>query len=317
MDRTLGFDPFFTALITIPTLILICFFNMYLLARYKKSCVTVSIHAISVFLICALFFYLMAEAVFLHPLATRYYHLSRFSFFLSGSSLIIGFAVALLRGRKYHYQNLSQNIKNTLSSIEDIVFMIDGDGSVAYINHPHQYHARFGDAVNMEQLRYLIQSKYAADLDSGKPPDSFEGPAEYELTFHQRVHGRLRISPIVIGGKPLSYTAVLEDISAVKQTEHTLREQNEFLIRANEELSQYVKVAGVLDAERERLHILEHVQETLIQDIEKALHTILQIKQHCFEDESYRPAMNRLAAQLRQVYSDVRCAVNQIVGKER
>jgi hypothetical protein len=85
---------------------------------------------------------------------------------------------------------------------------------------------------------------------------------------------------------------------------------------ANEKLTNYIKVAGELEAEKERLQILTQIQENLIHDIEKALSAIHHIKQDNFEDNTYRMELKTLAEKLRQIYKEVRHAVGQIAGKE-
>jgi len=318
MNKMLGFNPFITAIITITAIIAICSFNMYILVRHKRSYFTIAIYITSFFAVSWLFFHMMSSAVVMLSLSKIYYQMARLSFMLMWASIIVGLIRIFVWGRKRNYQHLSPNILNALSSIEDIVFVVDRDGEITHINHPKKYTSLFGNIKHINQLISFMESNCSAFWKYGKEIDTIEGTAVCELMFHDaKTHYTLKITPIVInGGSRLGYTAVLEDVSTTKDSEKLLQERNDYLKLANERLSNYVRVAGALDAEKERLEILEHVQATLIGDIEKILLNFGKVKQNCFEDCSYPSVMKNMAAQLREVYCTVRHAVNRIAGKD-
>ncbi|WP_027398927.1 transcriptional regulator [Anaerovorax odorimutans] len=318
MGRTLSYYPFFTAVITITAIIAICSFNMYMTVRHRRSYFTANIYIVSLFTVSWLIFNMMSSAVFVLSLSKVYYQIARLSFMLMWASISVGLIVIFVWSRKNNYQNLSPNILKALSSVDDIVFVVDRDGDITHINHPKKYTYLFGNIEEINQLISFMELNCSACWKNGKGIDAIKGTAECELTFHDaKKYYILKITPIVINDRSqLGYTAVLEDISTMKESEKLLQERNYYLKQANERLSNYVRVAGALDAEKERLIILKHVQETLIYDIEKILLNLGKAKQNCFEDCSYHVVMKNLATQLREVYCTVRHAVSKIAGKE-
>jgi len=317
MDRTLSFYPFFAAVMTIVGLMVICLFNMHLLAKHKTSCLTISIHIVSLFAIVTLLFHMMSASVFVLPLSNTYRFFSRISLFL----LLLSIGGSVIRilawGRSHGFRVLSQNIPDALLRIEDVVFVIDRDGIITHINHPEKYNTLFGGIETMEQLRLFMETNCSADWKSEDKLECLSDMVTCELFFEgANMSFVFQLSPLIIAGGRLGYTAVLRDVSAIKDSEKILQEQNEYLKQANRKLSHSIQVAGALEAETERFNILEHVQLTVIQDIEKAMSTIQDVKQHCFENGTYQTAMKDLAAQLRRIYQDVRGAVGKIAGKE-
>ncbi|MGI6751981.1 MAG: hypothetical protein ACOX4U_05100 [Anaerovoracaceae bacterium] len=317
MNTILGFDPLVIAIITIAALIAICFFNMYVLVKHRRSYYTVALYIASFFAVCWLFFHMMGSAVFVLPLCKIYYRMAGLSFIFMWISVIVGLVVVFLWGRKRNYQHLSPNIQKALSCINDIVFVVDRDGEITNINHPKKFASLFGSTGHINQLISFMESNCPASWEYGKEISTIKGTVVCELELHNStIHYLLKITPIEMkDGSRLGYTAVLEDISAAKSSEKLLQAQNDDLKQANERLSNYVRVAGALDAEKERLNILEHVQSTLISDIEKILLNFGKVKQSCFTDGSYPDVMRNVASQLRQVYSTVRHAVGEIAGK--
>ncbi len=317
MNRELNFFPLFTAIITIAASLTICFFNMYILVKHKRSCFTVCLHIASLFAVCGLVFNMMSKAVFVLPLAVVYGLLSKISFLLVGVSFAAGAAAVIVCGQKQNYRNLSPNIEGALASIDDVVFVVDSDGAVTHINHPEKYRSLFGEIKKIDGLTEFIKSNCSAEGKCCEIIDCIEDTMACELVFKNTgEHFIFKISPIEAGGSRFGYTAVLENVTAIKESERALREQNDYLKEANRKLTNYVRVAGELEAEKERLQILEHVQLTLINEIEKALSSVRKIKQHSFEDDTYKLDMKNLAIQLRRVYSEVRNAVGKIAGKE-
>lgn len=318
MNKILSFYPFFTAIITIIATTAICFFNMYMLARHRKSYFTVIINISSLFTLSFLVFHMMGSAVFALSLSKIYLQISHVSLLFMLSCIIIGLIVIIIWGKTRTYKNMSTNILNALSSINDIVFVVDVDGNISHINHPIKYNSLFGKIENVNNLTHFMELNCCANWKYSKGIDLIEDTATCQVSFNNsKTHYIFKLTPIIISnGSPLGYTAVLEDISVIKASEALLQERNHYLTAANERLSNYVRVAGALEAEKERLAILEHVQETLICHIEKILLTIGRNKQNCFDDYTYSTFMKNLATQLREVYNTVRNSVNKIAGKD-
>jgi ABC-type Zn uptake system ZnuABC Zn-binding protein ZnuA len=92
---------------------------------------------------------------------------------------------------------------------------------------------------------------------------------------------------------------------------------NKYLKEANHKLTEYIKIANTLEAEKERLSLLEQIQKDLIHRIENAIILIqnIQIKlaknpkeyQHTYQNE-----ILQVTDTLRKVYKDVRITITQI-----
>ncbi len=315
MSRTLGFFQLVIAIAVIAVLVAIGIVNMYLLARHRRSCFTVSFHLSSLFAVCGLASYMLSTVVFVLPLADRYRTLSHHFLILWGFSVLGGAAAVFVLRKRRSDTNLSQNIARALAGINDVVFVVDRDGFVTHINHPERYRDLFGDIGTMDELVQFMNANCSPVWV--QEPNALTDTACRELFFSKTdTYDIFWVSPITVSGNHIGYTAVLEDVTTVKRGETKLREQNEYLRQANARLANYVKVAGALEAEKERLQILEHVQVTLINDIEQALTAVRQIKKYSFQDDTYRSAAKGLAQQLRAVYNEVRKAVGAISGKE-
>lgn len=316
VSATLGFYPIFMAAAAVIFILAISILNMHLLAQHKTNHYTVCVYAASLFAVLSLVFHMISEAVIVLPLHTFYCKLSQITLLLTGFSMTGGIITALALGQKHSWRNLYYNIQDALSRIEDVVFVIDPDGIITYINHPSEYCALFGDIDKMQPLLFYIKEHLGVNVESLDTLHDSSDMLTYELDFDRSNAYIFRISPIIIGNTQCGYTAVLENISTIRVSEKVLQEQIERFEQANRKLSNYIKAAGALEAEKERLQILQQVQETLIRDIEKALFCIQDIKQHRFKDDTYQTEMKKLAAQLREIYQKVRSAVGQIAGKE-
>ncbi|MHC1695517.1 MAG: hypothetical protein AB9835_09680 [Eubacteriales bacterium] len=305
MNRTLAFVPFAAIFAAISLMLLICFINIYILARHRRSFFTLCLHLCSFFGLCGLFFYLMSAAVFVLPLSRTYIALSQASFILLGIGIAAGGVILAQSGRRSRHDSLSPNIGQALSGIDSIVFVADADGTVTQLNHPDLFEELFGDIRTLDELSGLT----GIGIPAGDTEDvrAFSIGEDRDLVCS--------IYPIIHKKHCLGHTVIIEDVSDIRRGERILRERNEYLAGANEKLSGYIKVAGALEEERERLSILEHVQSTLIGDMERALSSIRRIKQD-FSDERYGDEIGSLASLLRGVYDEVRRAVGRIAGKE-
>lgn len=317
MERTLGFYPFFVALISVIAICGICLINMYLLARHKSNHVTICVHVFSLFAVFSMIFHMMQTAVFVHPMAENYHLLSVIFFFLAGGTLFIGIIFALLFEQQHSLTNLPHSIPDALKDIEDVVFVIDGEGTILHINHPEKYHAFLGNISTFEELHAFLKERCNLSRESLQSLSNLAENQVCELYFDwMETNVIFKVSPIVFNGSCLASTAVLQDITPMKNIEKQLQKQNEALVIANEKLSKYIIAAGALEGEKERLEILSQVQATVIRDIEEILLSIRSVKLHCFQDGSYQISMKEFAAQLRQIYQKVRNTVGKIAGKE-
>ncbi len=310
MSRTLNFHPFIITIATVAVVLTICVLNMFMLAKHKKSWITAYIHVVSLLVIGGLIFHMMSVVVFVLPLSGNYSRLSRMLFLAAGAVAVAGGAALSIWRRRHHHGGIS--IPLALSGIEDIVFVADSDGLITYINHRDEFYNLFGKVISISQLLSFVQNNaFQMTLDDVADTDVFDG-----IYVTPSKCCRVFITPIVIRANRLGYTAVIDDISAMKESERLLQEQYDDLSQANIKLTQSIRLAGALEAEKQRLQILEQVQTTLAGDIEKVLSSIRRIKQQDIEEGTYPACVRKLASQFRQIYHEVRGAVGSIAGKE-
>ncbi|HOO26827.1 MAG TPA: hypothetical protein PLU43_00060 [Lachnospiraceae bacterium] len=316
LDQILGFYPLISSIVLLMLVITLCFVNMYLLARYRKSFFTIMVHIGSFFVASGLIFYIVAHAIFAIPLSRFYARLAETALWTAVVICAAGFGYIAVNGKKNDLRVLPFSITEVLQNIEDVVFVIDTDGIITHINHPALFQKMFGRIDTLEQLeRHLQVSCFDTDRADGVLPDTGE-LYKCEGYFESlRMYAAFQIAPIMSLKGKSGYMIVIEDVTKVRESEGALFKQNESLRNANERLGSYIKAAGQLEAEKERLVILKRIQETLLQDIEGALSLIQGMKRSAFQDESYAGAMTGLASVLRSTYQKVRNAVSQIAGK--
>ena len=317
MNRTLGTYPFLISLIAIIALVTVCVFNMYLVVKHKKSYFTICVHIVSLLGASSLIFSMLGAAMFVRPVSEIYNRAAHTAFVLAVLSILCALLFWLVRGRRRGFNNLPYSIAEALKNIEPLVFVIDQDGSITNINNSKQYHNLLEDTSSLDELLRFLKMHCTSSEMLFEIPEGVYERLVCELYLEQtKSYIQFQLTPIFVGTGFVGYTAVLEDISSIKNSEKNLEDKNKILQQANVKLSQYIKAAGALEEEKERLQILTHIQETLISDIEKALSTVRCTKTHSFSDGTYPDAMQALAAQLRQIYQTVRRAVGQIAEKE-
>ncbi len=317
MDRILGYYPFFTAVCAIAIMMVLVVFNMYLLARHKKSLASIVVHIVSAFVTAGVIFYMIGTALFVLPEADSYMHLAGFAFFTSLLCGVTGAVVLAVIGKKHTMRNLPQNIPQAFKNIEALVFVIGQDGMISHINHDKKYRDYFGDIDTIDGMLAYLNEHCESGKKLPKDLDALQNNTSCELILPESSTSvQISVQPVYYREHFLGYTAVIEDITSVRQTEKDLEEQNEILELANSRLARYIKDAGALEAEKERLMILDKLQQTLIADIEQSLQQMSDMKQHAFDDHTYRYMMKELAADLRKIYDKVRSTVGQISGKD-
>jgi hypothetical protein len=254
---------------------------------------------------------LIGAAIFPLPVARMYHLIARIAFAMAVITALLGLIFIRAFKMKKFSKTFPRSISNALESIEDIVFTVDRDGIITHINHPEKLSEPLR---TIHDLHVLVQQHCITEPLSLEALRCLKEACTCEMYFENtETHLIFRAVPIP---SISSYAVVLEDVSDIRHVEKKLKVQNEMLNLANERLTNYIKVAGELEAEKERLQILTQIQENLIHDIEKALSAIHHIKQQNFEDNTYGAELKALAEKLRQIYQKVRNAVGQIAGKE-
>lgn len=318
MNRILGYYPLGTVAMTIIALSTICYTTLYVITHYKHNAITTYLNVLSGLATVTLVFHMLQEATFVHPMSGFYHNLLLFTASLLGLGFLLGIVISVFWMKRYRFFKPARNTTDALSRIEDVVFVIDRQGAITYVNHPQELKDFIGALTTMEELEaFLVQNGFHEKSDM-RFKDLGASSLNYELVHKELGRNKtLSLCPIILKDKRLGYTAILEDVTAIRNSEALLQEQNEKLIWANGKLSSFIKAAGDLEAEKERLIIINKIQETLISDMEKAMQDINTIKSTDLEKGLYKSDLKGLAVKLRHIYQKVRSSVVQISGKER
>lgn len=300
----------------------ITFANMFVASRYRGGVATALFHGASCICLVGLFFSLMEHAILDMPFEWLF---KRIGFALLLLSLLlfvaIMFIVAFRKRQKPVVFNPMENLKTVFNTVDDIVLVADDRGQIIDINYPEQLKLMQLDADTLQnfigKLRQHSVSGELCDFSDNliKSPtrthgELFIGPWERWFV--------LTMAPILSKDELLGYILILQDISNIRKTEQALNLKNVELETARCRLAGEIALAGALDAEKERLRVLEHIQTMLLHRIEHAVSSAQDIKnRHKVGSVAYKDDVMLLADQLRRIYKEVRMSVGDLSGKER
>lgn len=317
--RTL--DPFIiikSIMLLIATLFL-CAINIYSFLRHKRNLFITGFHVSSLFGLCGLFCLMMDNVIIGLPFKVSYSTAAHISFALCILSIAVFSALALAdRIRNPSgYQIFSPNLEAVFSAICDLALVVDYRGNIIQINHPEKLQSLYPNPARLMELLLFFKTRHHGEWPFPDEISAIDEEVQCELfSQEQNAHFMLKLTPIVSNQCKIGYTLLFEDISAIRQSEIKLKEQNSFLIQANEKLTHYVKIAGALEAEEERLLILRQLQSSLIEKIEASISMISNIRDNSFIKKTHKLDIKDLSNLLRSIYKDVRASVSRIAGKE-
>jgi hypothetical protein len=317
--RTL--DPFIIikSTILLMTTLFLCSVNIYFFLRHKRNLFITGFHVSSLFVLCGLFCLMMDNVIIGLPFKVSYTTAAHISFALCILSIAV-FSTLALADRIRNplgYQIFSPNLEAVFSGICDLALVVDYRGNIIQINHPEIIQSIYPNPATLMELLLFFKKIHHGEWPFPDEISAIDEEVQCELFFQeQSTHLMLKLTPIVSNQCKIGYTLLFEDISAIRQSEIKLKEQNSFLIQANEKLTHYVKIAGALEAEEERLLILKQLQSSLIEKIEASISMISHIRENSFINETHKPDIKDLSDMLRNIYKDVRASVSRIAGKE-
>lgn len=318
MDRTANIVLLIRTFSFIVVILFLCAVNILIFVRHKRNFLTISLHILSLFFLNGLFCLIIDGVILDLPFESTYRTAAYVSFILCGVFIVVGTAVITIKRQKDRfYVGLLPNLEAVFSSANDLSIVADYRGIISQVNHPDKL-----DALCRKQstlVDVLSELKDKANTIWPFPDDISElkENMQCEVVFCERdEYYLIKVSPIISGNANIGFTVLFEDISAIRQSEIKLNDQNTLLTQANEKLSHFVKIAGALEAQKERLNILEQLQATLIEKIDRAISSVRNIQNTSFENQAYQYDIREVANLLRSVYADVRASIGQIAGKD-
>ena len=302
-------------------LVFICTANIYLHIRSRKSEVLSLVQIASSFCFFGVAAYLL-DTVTLNNSSNFIIILGNRFFIVTGLFLIyIVFKYIFNLRSKKILLRLLPDLKSIFSNIDDLIIVMDYRGVIVNINNSKKFNELFKANNSLVDIQNTI-NRDAANQNTIFKKDNLlliNEKKKEELYFSESDKYFIAIiNPILSGSNKLGLTFVFHDITEIKKYQIQIKEQNEYLDRSNKKLSEYIKIALVLEAENERLKLLESIQSELINKIENVAFKINQMQKQSYEDEmKYRNDIKQAADELRSVYSDVRKSIKQIsTGKE-
>lgn len=318
MERTASIALLVKTLLFMSALLYLCAINIFVVIRYRRSFPVTVFHISSLFGFCGIFCLMMDAIILDLPIENTFVTASQISFALCVLCVVTGAAELVRRKRKEAvYLGLPADLEAVFASASDLALVADYKGVIAHVNQPEKLRMICQKPKTLMEIIAQLKEKHIGIWPFPKDIDALSDSMQCEVVFREREEYYLfKISPIISGAVKVGFTVLFEDISAIRQSEARLKDQNKDLAEANEKLSHYVKIAGALEAQNERLEILSQLQATLVQKIERAIRSVRHIQNSSFEEPTHRRDIKEVAALLRSVYKDVRASVSRIAGKD-
>ena len=318
MERILDFEAFIWAMITIVMLCTGIFLNIKLATKFKKSFMLYLIHFFTLFVLITLSAYSMSVAVENIPVTYTYALIAQISGLLACVVLSVGVLVHFIFEDKFSFQDVALNLSHAFEKLDELVFVVDSDGTITHINHQDQFEQIFGQSKTLVELFDFIE---ACGFESNEVLSQKKRMLEsfaIEMSFPaQEVCYFFDMRPVIMkSGQLVGFTAVIQNMTEIKKSEITLEKRNGYLEQANAKLNHYVTVSSALEAENERLLVIDHLQKTLISQIEQSLHHLRHINMLGFKEHTYSDDLKELSHQLREIYKEIRSSVDKMSRKE-
>jgi len=319
--RVLDYGPLIGILVVLSLLLAICAAAIYVSVRYGRQAAGKALYCAVLLLGAGLFCVLIDFAILALPFERVFKVTGLLLLLLS----FIVFSATFLRrvkdGRRGAFRLFSTpDLKSVFDAIDDLAVIFDYRGGIAEANHPEQLAQLFPGARTLWDMLPMLEASAEAEGPEGL--DKRLAATTEKLKLETRLRTRagwydLSILPVLSGKSRLGHIMILQDISAIKKTEQLLRYQNDYQASANEKLTDYVRLTSTLEAERERLKLMRHIQADLIDQIENAVIEIQKIQKQPYESTAQlRADISKAADLLRHIYRDVRSSIGKISGKK-
>ncbi|NTV90649.1 MAG: hypothetical protein HGA22_09890 [Clostridiales bacterium] len=225
------------------------------------------------------------------------------------------------KGRAELNAHLLQDLKPVFTTIDDLAVIADYKGVITEVNYPEKLEALAGHGC--ETIEGLLSALNCKSTGTFLSMNDITLPGlaareVVEIYFPESDEYFLFGGAAVMAGTSrLGTSIVMHDITERKKSEQRIIKRNRYLEEANLKLSNYVRIANILEAEKERVKLLEQLQAELINMIENAIDHVHALQNQTYNEiTSYHKDIGIFADLLRDIYKQVRKSIRRISGEE-
>ncbi len=320
--RLLEYDMIVKISILLALLLALLVVNIYLKISRKKNFIISGIHIASFFGGMFLFCLLIEISILDLPSDIFYRQAGIWAMIFCIAALLVTARAYLINRNSATNMLVSPDLSTVFLAIEDIAVICDYNGNIIETNqspHEKKFFGENGTTIE-DLLSFLLsntdQSNHEALISGLRNPKRLHR-FEIHLTGSDDYY-LVTVSPIMADKiNFIGSTIVFHDIKEEKMLLAEINHQHQLLQNANAKLTEYVKMANVLEAEKERLKLLQNIQADLIVKIENVsanIQSILNTENHSLKD--YQNKIAKVAKQLRKIYMDIRKSINRISGRK-
>lgn len=293
--------------------------NIYFFTGRRHTFFTLGIHISSFFGGIYLFCLFIQTSILELPFESYYRNAGAASLTLCIATFLLACVTFVFCKRKsLTNMYITPDLSSVFYAIEDIAVICDYNGKIIEINQSPNEKRLFGEiCINIEDITCLLLSISPESEHELIKSSLTDLKTRHQLEINIAEMGgcfMVTSSPIMTDGTNYIGTSIVfHNIRKERELINEIDSQNHSLQLANKELIDYVKVANVLEAEKERLKLLQDLQSRLIQRIEAVISHInnIQDKQYKHLNDCQKD-VNLVSSELRDIYKAVRCSINSI-----
>jgi signal transduction histidine kinase len=315
--RILESDIIIKISVFIVFLVLLTGLNIYLQVSRKRTFLLTSITVVSLFIGVFLFCLAMETAIIDLPLEKTFRDVKMAALYLGLLTFLGTVGYFFLRHKPVSDTSLSPDLSAIFQVLDDIAVISDSQGNIVEVKQPRG-ETSFQDCKNMDDISQVLLQE-AAQTFHPEIRDAFQdllGEHQFEVCLENRQQYYLvKISPILSArGRRIGAAVLFHNIKREKLLLREIEDYNQSLTDANAKLADYMETASVLEAEKERLRVFQKIQTDLLEKIQSITADLPAAQELSEDDENIRKNLERLAAELREVYDQVRKSVRSISG---
>ncbi len=296
--------------------------NIYIKVCLKHNSVTKGIHITSALMGAFVFCFYMQDVIIELEFEKIYQQIATVSLAAGLASALITISL-MLKARITQGKSLIFNpdLSEIITELEDLVLIYDYKGMLIKKNNrtieigigEAQEHDLQSIIIELSCIAITNKDKIMLEIESG-----FKSIFSFGIMSNSNVYYKVTIAPLKDDRiNNLGYIITFHDITEEKNLLEEINRQNELLSEANEKLEQYVKVANILENEKERLKLLEGINRELIARIEDVIENIHLLQNSEFSDfQSYQARIKELTKELRNIFQTIRESVKAIATEQ-
>lgn len=314
--RFLNADVIVSAFLLLALMIIILIVNTGLRIKREHNLFLYIINLASIFGGGFLFCLFIQNGIL--DLKTEQYYLiiGRVMFSLFFATVLVGLIMLVfLRNSSMTGLRLSPNLESVFTIMEDAVFIIGVDGKIINSNIVAIKFAN-RQVVHLNDFLNIISEK-CSDKDYCLVKKLFEDisvSSKSNIQISERFY-QLVVFPIYSDSNCcIGANIELRDIHERIVLAEKFDSQNEQLLSANKLLFEQIKILNSLEEEKERLRLLNEIQDSLVNQIEQIKNDISQFNNSLNNKtlNDYYDCISNVTKKLRIVFSDVRSSVDRL-----